>query len=310
MQTDGWDEAIGRLATAQQGRVSREQLLGLGLGRGAIEHRLLTGRLRPVHRGVYAVGHEAPSREADWMAAVLAVGEGAALSHWSAAHLWRLRPGRGPVSHVTCPRRRRSPSGIRVHFAVLPADEVTIEDGIPVTTASRVALDLAPLLPSASLTRAIAEAERRRLSHGPSLPELLDRYPRRAGTPKLRAILGKPIPFTRSDLEARFVELVDHAGLPRPETNGLVELPGRRSEADFVWRAQRLMVELDHYATHGDSFAFATDRARDRAAQLAGWAVVRVTDTQLEAEPERIAADLSRLLGASAARPPSHRAAA
>src|SRR5688500_6691033 len=127
------DEAIAELAERQHGKVSRKQLLTLGLGERAIEYRLAKGLLRPDHRGVYALGHRPQSRESRWTAAVLYGGEGALLSHWSAASHWRLRPGTGPRSHVTCPRRRRNLPTITFHYARVPEDEATVERGIPVT---------------------------------------------------------------------------------------------------------------------------------------------------------------------------------
>lgn len=296
----GADAAVAGLAAAQHGVVGRRQLHALGLGRGAIDRRLERGRLHRVHYGVYAVGHAALAREGRWMAAVLAGGDGAVLSHWSAASLWRLRPGGGPRSHVTARGARRSRATIAFHLAALAADEVTEEEGIPVTTPARTLLDLAPLLPSPALARAVERAEVEPVAAGAPLTELIDRHGQRAGVPKLRAILADPIRRTRSDLEARFVELARASGLPRPEINGLVDLPDRRVEADLVWRAQRLVVELDVFATHGSTFAFERDRARDRALQAAGWTVIRVTDRQLIGERAAIVADLRRVLGAAA----------
>jgi very-short-patch-repair endonuclease len=291
------DLVITALADAQHGVVSRTQLLAAGLTRRHVERRIQRSLLRVVHRGVYAVGHRALAQEAIWMAAVLAAGEGAVLSHWSAASLWRLRQGRGPRSHVTCRRARRDRHGIAFHEAELAGDEVTVERGIPVTTAARTALDLAPSLPGSSLARMIAATQR---SAGPSLAELLDRYPRRPGTPKLRAIIAGPIARTRSDLEAEWLERIERAGLPRPDVNIAVE----GYEADFVWYEERVIAELDTYVTHGSPLAFERDRERDRKLTAAGWRVVRVTDRQTD----DALGDLSRLLAASAARSPRRRA--
>lgn len=182
---------IAALADAQHGVVSRTQLLSAGVSRRQIQRRLQARRLRALHRGVYAVGHRALKPEGVWMAAVLAAGEGAVLSHWSAASLWRLRSGRGPRSHVTSPRGRRSGSAITFHHTRLPRDEVTHEDGIPVTTRARTLLDLAPLLPGPTLARMIDAAG---ASEGTTLATLLDRYPTRPGAPRLRALVGTPAP--------------------------------------------------------------------------------------------------------------------
>lgn len=293
------DHVIGALADAQHGVVSRTQLLSAGVSRRQIERRMEARRLRVIHRGVYAVGHRALSHLAIWMAAVLAAGEGAVLSHWSAASLWRMRPGRGPRAHVTSPRRRRSHARITFHFAQLPDDEVTEERGIPVTTPARTQLDLAPLLPSPTLARMIDAAGARK---GTPLADLLERYPHRAGVPKLKAILATPQPMTRSDLEAKVLDAMDRAGLPRPDVNNVIE----GEEVDFAWPEHRVIAELDTYVTHGSPLAFERDRARDRKLTAAGWRVVRLTD---RGSAEGID-DLSRLLGASAARSPSRRAAA
>jgi len=293
------DHAIAALADAQHGVVSRTQLLAAGVTARQIQRRIQARRLRVVHRGVYAVGHRALTAEGIWMAAVLAAGEGAVLSHWSAASLWRMRRGRGPRTHVTCPRERRNRPAISSHQALLPPDEVTIEQGIPVTTPARTQLDLAPLLPSPTLARMI-DADG---SHdGTTLAALLERYPGRAGTAKLRAIIVKPQPMTRSNLEANVLAMIERARLPPPQVNATVA----GWEVDFAWPERRVIAELDTYATHGSPLAFERDRARDRKLTAAGWRVVRITDRK----PQEAVSDLSRLLAASAGRSPSRRAAA
>lgn len=236
------------------------------------------------------------------MAAVLAAGPGAVLSHRSAAALWGLRPFGHRRPEVTAVPRRRAGPGVRVHHTRLSEDEVTEQEGIPVTTVSRTLLDLAAVLPRRQLERALHEAEVRRLGDMVSLDQLLARHPRRRGTAMLRSILvsnriGENV--TRSDLEERFLAFLDGAGLPRPEFNALVEIAGLPIECDCVWRAQRLIVELDGHAFHAPRTAFEADRARDRALQVAGWRVVRVTWRQLHAESGRVAGDLRALLRSS-----------
>jgi very-short-patch-repair endonuclease len=137
---------------------------------------------------------------------------------------------------------------------------------------------------------------------GPPLAQLLDRYPRRPGVPKLRTILPTPTRMTRSDLEAHVLELMERAGLPQPDVNTVVQ----GHEVDFAWPEYRVIAELDTYVTHGSPLAFERDRGRDRKLTAAGWRVVRLTDR----EPEEALGDLRPLLGASAARSPSRRAAA
>ena len=226
------------------------------------------------------------------MAAVLASGDGAVLSHWSAASLWRLRSGLGPRTHVTIPRRRRGRPTIALHFALLPSDEVTERNGIPVTTPGRVLLDLAPFLSLAALHRMFEAAERLRPWHGPAMPDLFNRYRGRAGIPKLRAIMATPLAMTRSELEARFLYLIDEWDLPRPRTN--VTVLG--FEVDCVWPDRRVIVELDAFGTHGSSEAFERDRRRDRVLRAAGWTVIRITGRQLDEEPTAIRADLGQLV--------------
>lgn len=282
------DALIAWLAELQHGVVSVYQLRLFGLSRGEIEHRVRRKRLHRVHHGVYAVGHSVLTARGIWMAAVLAGGDYAVLSHYSAASLWLLRRGAGPRTHITVPQKRRSRQTITVHFGELAPDEITYEDDIPVTTPGRTLIDLAPLLPSPSLARAVEAAEGMRWT-GPSLSELIDRYPGRAGTPKLQRILARPGRRTRSDLEAAFLDFAEAASLPRPEANQVVE----GHEVDAAWHGPKVIVEVDTYATHGSDQAFERDRARDRALQAAGWTVVRVTDRQMN---QRTAEELRRLL--------------
>ena len=260
----GWiDRAIAVLAERQHGVVARRQLLELGISTGAIELRLAHRRLHRIHRGVYALTSAALGPQARWMAAVLAGGSGAALSYWSAASLWQLRPGVGPRSHVTTPRHRLSHGKVTFHQSRLTPDEITTEQNIPCTTPARTLLDLAPLLPNPILGRMIEAAPNR----GASLAELLERYGRRAGAGRLRAVLAKARPMTRSDFEALVLERIDRAGLPKPHVNTVVE----GCEVDMCWPDRRVIAELDTYVTHGSRLAFERDRERDRKLAVAGW---------------------------------------
>jgi hypothetical protein len=238
------------------------------------------------------------------MAAVLAGGRGAVLSHRSAAALWGLLPaGTGPV-HVTVPRQRRPREGLRFHQSPLPADEIGKHDGIPVTSVPRTLLDLATVLTPRRLERALNEAEVLRRWDRLSLDDLLTRYPRRSGTGNVRAALrGRQAgaTLTRSELEEQFIDLLDEAGLPRPEVNVTLDLPGRRPEVDCLWRRQRLVAELDSRTFHQTAAAFEEDRRRDRALTTAGWRVVRITSRQLVKGREALVADLRGLLVAAPA---------
>ena len=219
------------------------------------------------------------------------------LSHRSAAALWDLHRSARARIEVSTPSRRRHRPGIEVHRAGLQPDEVTVVDGIPVTTVARTLLDLAALLPRSQLERAIERAEALRLTDHISLDELLRRYPRRKGTRSLREVVRRGIEpsLTRSELEDRFLTFLDAHGL-RPEVNADIPLGDRFIEADFLWREQRLIVELDGHNTHGTRAAFERDRQRDRILQAAGWRVVRITWRQLQDDPAAIARDLGRLL--------------
>jgi very-short-patch-repair endonuclease len=299
----GLEEAIALLAERQFGKVSRQQLLGLGLGAKAIDYRVSRGWLRPDFAGVYSLGHRPESRESRWMAAVLAGGRDAVLSHWSAATLHAMRSGTGPRSHVTTPRRRRGLANVTFHYARLKLDEMTDINRIPVTTPGRTLIDLAPQTRPHVLSRMLAASEDCWV--GPPLEALIDRYPRRAGTPKLRAVAEQARSRSRSDLEAEFLEWLDEAEFPRPQHNATIVLTDSQFECDFVWDKEGVIVELDTYATHGDREAFTRDRERDRKLQAAGWRIGRVTEMS-----DPVKRDLRRLLGASAAGSPSRRAAA
>jgi very-short-patch-repair endonuclease len=268
--------------------------MALGLSSEAVDVRLEGSRLHRVHRGVYAVGQRHLRHEARWMAAVLACGAGAVLSHRSGGVHWGLVRS-DHVPEVTAPTRLRTRRGIRPHQATLPPDERTIHEAIPVTTPNRTLFDLAAVLRERQLERAINEAEVRRLWDHTSLAALLDRYPRHRGNPIIRAALERRregATVTRSELEELFVELLDAAGLPRPELNAVIE----GFEVDAVWRDRRLIVELDGRGFHSTATAFERDRARDRALQAVGWRVVRLTYRQLRDAPEAVLADLHRLL--------------
>jgi hypothetical protein len=302
---DCLDEVIAELAERQHGLVSRRQLLDAGLGKHAIDHRISRGRLHPVYRGVYAVGHTNVTPDGRRMAAVLAAGPGAVCSHRCAGAHWEI--WRSEFIEVTLDRRRRQMHRVRVHVLPLPADEVTIERGVPVTIVPRTIFDMAAVLPLRHVERAMNEAELRKLFHPLSLPDLLERYPFRRGATVIRTILEAGLVLTRSDLEAAFVELVDEFGFQHPEYNAAMFVAGHWIECDCVWRAQRVIVELDGRAVHGTAIAFERDRARDRMLQAAGWRVIRVTARQLRGDRDRLAYELRAILSSSAGNAPSRR---
>ncbi len=223
------------------------------------------------------------------MGAVLTAGDAAVLSHRSAATLWGL--GRFPHMEVTAATHRARP-GIQIHTSTLPRDEVTEERRIPVTTVPRTLLDLAAVLPAHHVERAMNEAEVRRLTDDLSLVDLVARYPGRRGIRTVKAILKTGPALTRSELEARFVAFVRKAGLPIP----LLNAPLLGFECDCLWPDHGLVVELDGHATHRTRRAFEEDRARDRALQVDGWQVIRVTWRHLHFEQQALAAHLRAIL--------------
>jgi hypothetical protein len=298
LQTRDPDAGIADFAGRQHGVVSRRQLISLGLGEDAIDARLRLGRLHRLHRGVYAVGHKVVSREGRWMAAVLTGGAGAVLSHRSAAALWGIATFSGAIE-ITSPRNTRSRGSIRRHCALFPPDEVTVLDGIPVTSVHRTVFDYAGVSSVDRLEAAIRQAEYRRLRDRLSLPALLARYPGARGNVNLRLCLerlGRTSGFTRSDLEDLFLSFLDRFGLPRPHLNARLQVRGQWLEVDCLWRKERLAVELDSRVAHETRAAFETDRERDRGLQSDGWRAVRITWRQLQDEPDRIAHDLRTLL--------------
>jgi predicted transcriptional regulator of viral defense system len=293
------DQAIAELAKRQFGVVGRMQLVELGMGRGAIEGRLLKGQLHRVRRGAYAVGHQYLTKEGRWMAAVLSAGPEAVLSHRSAAELWRLLPRSNGPTDLTRPTTFRSRAGIRGHCATLPRDEITAIEEIPVTDLARTLLDVASSGDRRRTEAACNEAEVQGLTGKRSVPDLLARYPRRRGTAILREIFGDDRSIrgiTRRGLEERFAAILSRADLPLPLFNADVAVAARFFEVDCLWTEQRLIVELDSRTVHGTRRAFENDRERDRLLQVEGWRTVRITWRQLRDDAPAVLADLRRLL--------------
>jgi very-short-patch-repair endonuclease len=235
------------------------------------------------------------------MAAVLFCGPGAVLSHRSAAALWGIRDRSRRAIEVTSRAKSRSPAGIHRHFAKLPADEVTIERGIPVTTVPRTIFDLAAVTSAEVAESALRQAEYLRLHDRLSLLDLLERYPRRQGAKAIRECLSRRRETpgrARSPLEERFLPFLRREQLPLPQLNAWLEVGGRRFQVDCLWPTQRQIVELDGWEGHGTRSAFRNDRERDRRLRVAGYGITRLTYSQLDDEPASIAQDLRNLLGA------------
>jgi very-short-patch-repair endonuclease/predicted transcriptional regulator of viral defense system len=293
-----WDRRIAALADEQHGVATRAQLCALGLGDSAIGRRLTSGRLHAVHHGVYAVGHRVLTARGRWMAAVLACGPAAALSHASAGALWELRASAAVIVDVTVPRTgSRKRPGLRIHRPrTIGSDEIATHDGIPVTTPARTILDLAATLQRRPLERLLDSAENARLTDVASLDALARAHAGHRGASRLLEALSTHVPgttVTRSDLEERFLALCRQSGLPGPQVNA--DVAGR--ERDFVFPEQRLVVEIDSWRYHRSRHAFEDDRYRDATLLLAGYRTLRVTDTQLEYEPHVVAATVRAALG-------------
>jgi very-short-patch-repair endonuclease len=272
------DFFLARVAARQHGVVTTAQLAAVGIEKSAVSRRVAAGRLHRVYRGVYAVGHTALASEGRWLAAVLACGGGAVLSHRSAAELWELLPSRpGPVD-VTVPTangRTRRP-GVRLHRAPsLPVGATTRRNAIAVTTPARTIADLRRVTGTDDQRRALRQAEFLGLDLG-------DRG-------------GAQSEPTRSGLERRFLGLCRRHRLPAPEVNA----PIGPYEVDFLWQAQRLVVETDGYNAHRGRLAFEADRARDAALTLLGYTVVRFTHRQVVDEAPQVGRTLRALLAPS-----------
>ncbi|MEO8092391.1 MAG: type IV toxin-antitoxin system AbiEi family antitoxin domain-containing protein [bacterium] len=292
------------MATRQHGVLAVSQLREIGLTTAAIHHRVAGGHLHRTHRGVYAVGHKRLTRKGRFLAAVLACGPAAAISHRSAASLLDLRPSaRAQIDITVSDRTVRSRPGIRAHRATLLPRDVTTIDHIPCTSVARTLLDLAGELDAAALDRALQRAEVLRVLDTAGVQDVLDRGDGHRGVAKLDHALTLYLPeiHTRSELEARFLALCRSASLPSPVVNGRIEVGADTLEVDFHWPSSCLVVETDGHATHGTRAAFERDRRRDQMLTAAGWRVLRFTWRQLARRPDEVAGTVRAALGCAQA---------
>jgi hypothetical protein len=288
-------QSLAALAARQHGIVSFWDLAGLGYSKFTVARAVREGRLHRLHRGVYAVGHTDLSPRGKCLAAVKGCGEGALLSHFSAAWLWGLMPTRPLPIHVTTPIPRRARLGLVIHRSRTFIEEDGAEvDGIPVTSVARTALDLAARVRRRSVKRLLQRTEELALFDLPDFESILARNKGHRGMKPLRREIAiyKPPPFTRSGLEERFFELVLASGLPRPATN-YVEVG---YELDVYWPELRFAVELEVYETHGSRLSFEEDPVRHEELKLAGVEMICVTGPRLYREPDRVMDRLTRLL--------------
>ncbi len=298
------DARIAALATRQHGVIGLAQLVALGLEPRSVQQRAAVGRLHRIHCAVYSlVPRHLLSREGLYMAAVLACGPGAVLSHRSAAHLHELRRDASTKIDVTVPSRsHRRHEGIRLHrsLTLIPEDTTTV-NGIPCTTVARTILDNAEVLNRRGLERMLDQAEILEIFDLWALQEQLQRNFSRRCARRLRRALDEHVAGatpTWSELEERFLALVRAAALPEPEVNVFIVLddgePAMR--VDFVWRDRRLAVETDGHETHRTRLAFEQDRRRDQRLIVAGWRAVRITWRQLTRAPAQVKQTLRQLL--------------
>jgi very-short-patch-repair endonuclease len=288
---------IGRLAARQYGVVARWQLLKMGFEPGAIDRMIAAGYLHPIHRGVYAVGHTSLGRGGRVMAAVLSYGPEALASHVAGAWCWGMLRGPGSRIDVTVPARGAHPrQGIRLHRPrnLFPEDIAKVE-GIPCTSVARVLLDLAATH-AHLLRRAFEESERKRVLHLQKVRMLLERARGHKGAPRLRALLQDvhaPPYDTRSETEDAFLELLREERIRPPDAMNVMI---GEFEVDAVWWDERVVVEIDHYSTHGHRTAFERDRIRDAELAIARFTPIRITDAAI-AERNGAASRFRRALG-------------
>jgi predicted transcriptional regulator of viral defense system len=296
MHTHPTERALARLAARQHGVLSLLQLREHGLSAKAIHGRVRSGRFRRLYRGVYSVGPLAPTRRGRELAAVLACGDGAALSHQSAAHAWLMMDRPSREIHVTCSRSRPPGPGIVVHRSPLGEHDRVVLDGIPVTTVARTIVDLADVAKDDEVVAVIERAEARRAFDLAEIRAVQARAPNRRGSRRLDRVLERwqPPPFTRAASERLFLALCKRHGLPRPLVNTWLG----EQEVDFFWPDHKLVVEVDSGGTHMTRKAFEEDRRRDRRLAVRGIQVMRVTWWGLRIEADEIAAQLKAVLAA------------
>jgi hypothetical protein len=279
------EATLASLAGRSHGVVTRGQLLAAGITSDEIRHRLLLGALLREHRGVYRVGHRAPSVEARYLAAVLACGDAAVLSGRAAGHLWAILKGAAPPPEVTARYERRVP-GVTTRRA--RSIQATTHRGIPITTIPRTLVDLASHLSLDALARACHEAGVR---YG-TTPQQVEAVMARRGAKKLRVILSGDVHVTLSELERAFLRRLKVAGLPLPQTNK----PAHGRRVDCRWPDRRLTVELDSYRYHHSRHAWEEDRRREREARARGDEFRRYTYGDVVERPRLMLAELRELL--------------
>jgi hypothetical protein len=294
------DDEVTALAVRQHGVVGLSQLRELGLSARAVQHRAARRRFHRIHRGVYAIGYPKLTGHGQWMAAVLACGPRAVLSHRSAAGLWGLRPDNRLKSDVSLPSpSARIKQAIEVHRSVtLTPDDVTTVEGIPCTTLARTLVDLGDVVNRRAVERAVEQAEVLRLFDLREIERAIERAGPRRGTGLLSSVLDdlNGPTLTESELEEAFLALCRAAALPTPEVNAWMTLPnGSAIKVDFLWRDERLAVETDGHPFHRTRQSRERDTKRDQLLRLAGFEPVRFTGRQVALEKEWVTRSLLAL---------------
>jgi very-short-patch-repair endonuclease len=294
--SDGKDASplIVALAERQYGVVARRQLQEHGMHRWTVDKALARRHLLPLHRGVFAVGHRVLTYRGRWMAAVLACGPEAVISHHAAAALHDLRPLPQGAIDVTAPTHRRH-EGIRTHISRVARDERTEIDRIPVTSLERTLLDYAEQATPRQLQKALDEAERRTILDLRKLQRSVDRGVGRKGLKLLTAAIANLTDhpaWTQSPAEDLFLDLIRAADLPLPRANVLIHT----HLVDFAWPDQKVIVEIDSFRFHSTREAFEDDRERDVDLQKLGWRVLRITDRRLHEDPAGVIRDVKEML--------------
>jgi len=290
---------IAVLASRAHGVVCRSELLEVGITRSEVYQRLRSGALIAVFRGVYRVGHTAPSLEARYLAAVRACGASAVLSGRAAARLLGLLKGPAPDPEVTTRSERRVAGIATRRCRSFHLTETTLWRGIAVTSPARTLVDLAAVLDADELARACHEAGVRHHTTPRQVEEVLARRPNTPGAAKLRAVLGGDVKATLSKLESAFLALLQNQRLPLPDTNR----PAGGRRVDCRWPDQHLTVELDSYRYHNSRHAWEHDRRREREAHARGDQLRRYTYNDVLENPRPMLAELSELLSRAASPP-------
>lgn len=289
---------IARIAGRQHGLVTRAQLLGVGLSPAAIQRWVRRGVLIPEFRGVYRVGHRAPSLEASYMGGVLACGDEALLCRRAAAHLTGLLKGEAPPPEVVTPSARRVPGIVTHRSRRFDPRDRSYYRRIPITRIPCILVDLAPYLSLEALARLCHEAGVRYGTTPAQVKAVLARRPRAAGTVNLGRVMVGDVHVLLSELERAFLRLLRRAGLPLPETNR----PAGGRRVDCRWPEYRLTVELDSYQFHNTRYAWEQGYRREREARARGDEFRRYTWSDVAEDPAYMLAELRALLGPTRAR--------